>query len=335
MRVAKLVNKRFEIDEIQTPHLAPGQKGAIVKVDACGLCGSDIVKIMTGSVPDGTVLGHEVVGKIVEINSKTIFAQSDRIVLGHHVPCFDCEYCYGESYSMCEQFKSTNIHPGGFSEYIYVSELHLENTVFEANYSIPDEHAIFTEPIACCLRAVKRLRLPYNSKILVIGLGSIGLLSGQLLKHLGYQAFGADMLQNRIELAENYGFDGVFNVSDNNLKEQVKKCVKYGFDGIFLCAGSDSSVELAKELVRSGGTILVFASSKTNVNYLHNDIYYKELTVFGSYSPSPADLEESYKIIEEGHIQLDELISEYDLSDINQALDDTLSNKIMKACIRL
>ena len=335
MRVAKLVNKSFQIDEVEDIHLKPNQTGAIVKVNACGLCGSDIVKIMTGTAPNGAVLGHEVVGEIVEINTKTSFCKGDRVVLGHHVPCFDCEYCYGESYSMCKQFKETNIYPGGFSEYIYVSELHLENTVFEANYEIPDEHAIFTEPVACCLRAVKRLKLTQGSKVLVIGLGSIGLLTGQLLKYAGYKPFGVDMIDERIQLAEDYGFEGVFKASDNNLNEKVEKCTKYGFDGIFLCAGSDSSVELAKSLVRNGGTILVFASSKTNVGYLHNDIYYKELTVLGSYSPSPLDLEESYSLIEKDHIRVDELVSDYPLEKINQALEDTLSNKIMKACIKL
>ncbi len=335
MRVAKLINKSFEIAEVEDIHLKSGQTGAIVKVDACGLCGSDIVKIMTGMVPDGTVLGHEVVGKIVEIYSKTSFAVNDRVVLGHHVPCFDCEYCYGESYSMCEQFKSTNIYPGGFSEYIYVSELHLENTVLEANYSVSDEHAIFTEPVACCLRAVKRLKLTQGSKVLVIGLGSIGLITGQLLRYSGYQPFGIDILEERIKLAEDYDFEGVFKATDEDLNEQIKEYTKYGFDGIFLCAGSDSSVELAKTLVRKGGTILVFASSKTNVGYLHNDIYYKELTVLGSYSPSPLDLEESYKIIAENDICLDGLVNEYSLNDINKALEDTLTNKIMKACIKL
>ena len=335
MKAAELHNKRFEIKDIPTIHLGENQTGAIVKVDACGLCGSDIVKIFTGVAKDGSVLGHEVVGHIVEINTNTDFEIGDRVVLGHHVPCFNCQYCHGESYSMCEQFKSTNIRPGGFSQYIYVSELHLENTVFRVNYSVPDEHAIFTEPIGCCLRAVKRLKLPTNSKVLVIGLGSIGLLTGQLLRYVGYQPYGADILDERIKLAEEYGFEGVFKVTDQDLKEQVKEITQYGFDGIFLSAGSDSSVELAKSLVRSGGTILVFSSSKTNVGYLHNDIYYRELTVIGSYSPSPLDLEESYDIIEKGKIMLDELIHEYKIEDINQALDDTLSNKIMKACIRL
>lgn len=333
MKAAELKNKRFEIKDIAPVKLE--KEGAIIKVDACGLCGSDIVKIFTGVAKEGSVLGHEVVGHIVEINSKTDFKVGDRVVLGHHVPCFDCQYCYGESYSMCEQFKSTNILPGGFSEYIYVSELHLENTVFRAKDTVPDEHAIFTEPIACCLRAVKRLKLAKNSKVLVIGLGSIGLLTGQLLRYIGYLPFGADILDERIELAKQYGFEGVLKVTDKDLKEQVKEISKYGFDGIFLSAGSDSSVELAKSLVRSGGTILVFSSSKTNVGYLHNDIYYKELTVIGSYSPSPSDLRESYDIIEKGKIRLDELVSDYKIEDINEALDDTLSNKIMKACIKL
>ena len=134
MRAAVLKNGKFEVVDMDMPELK--EKGAIVRVTGCGLCGSDIVKLKHNSVPDGTVLGHEIVGKIVQIHSDTDFMVGDEIVMGHHVPCFDCTYCYGENYSMCRKFKHTNIVPGGFAEYIYVSEDHLMNTVFNVTASI-------------------------------------------------------------------------------------------------------------------------------------------------------------------------------------------------------
>ena len=163
MKSAVLEKNKFVIKDIPRPFLEEYTQGAIIKVEGCGLCGSDIVKLQNNLVKDGSVLGHEVVGEIVEINSNTDFRIGDRVVLGHHVPCYTCNYCLGGSYSMCRHFKSTNIIPGGFSEFIYVSEEHLNNTVFHANLNLSSIEASFTEPLACCIRAVKRAHLHDNS----------------------------------------------------------------------------------------------------------------------------------------------------------------------------
>ena len=106
MKAAIFKNGKMELAELEKPKL--NGKGAIVKIYGCGLCGSDIVKMKHNSVPDGSVLGHEIVGKIVEINSDSDFEVGDEIVMGHHVPCFECTYCFGENYSMCRKFKRTN-----------------------------------------------------------------------------------------------------------------------------------------------------------------------------------------------------------------------------------
>ena len=124
MRVAEIHNNKIVLEERPKIELKD-KTGAIVKVIGCGLCGSDIVKFREHISKDGTVLGHEIVAEIVEINSKTGFKIGDKIVASHHIPCFKCAYCKGESYSMCQHFKSTNIRPGGFSEFVYLSEEHL------------------------------------------------------------------------------------------------------------------------------------------------------------------------------------------------------------------
>ena len=126
MKTAIYNQGKIELINTEKPSLS-GKHGAILKIFGCGLCGSDIVKYKENLVKDGTVLGHEIVGEIVEINSNTDFKVGDKIVSSHHIPCFHCTYCENENYSMCQHFKQTNICPGGFAEYVYLSEEHLQN----------------------------------------------------------------------------------------------------------------------------------------------------------------------------------------------------------------
>ena len=336
MRAAVLKNGKFEVVDMDMPELK--EKGAIVRVTGCGLCGSDIVKLKHNSVPDGTVLGHEIVGKIVQIHSDTDFMVGDEIVMGHHVPCFDCTYCYGENYSMCRKFKHTNIVPGGFAEYIYVSEDHLMNTVFNVTASISDEEISFTEPLACCIRCVKRTKVDFNSNVLVVGLGTIGLLMGQAARELGFKAYGVDLLDERVELAKKFGFEDAFKLGE--LRETVsdmKLTVNpSGFDAVIMTSGADQALDLAFASVRDGGTINVFSSVKSDETaYPNNQIYYRELTVTSSYSSSPVDLEDAFAFLQNNRVKVEGLSTRYPLEKLNEAVADTLSNKIMKAYIEI
>lgn len=336
MRASVLKNGKFEVVDMDMPELK--EKGAIVRVTGCGLCGSDIVKLKHNSVPDGTVLGHEIVGKIVQIHSDTDFMVGDEIVMGHHVPCFDCTYCYGENYSMCRKFKHTNIIPGGFAEYIYVSEDHLMNTVFNVTASITDEEISFTEPLACCIRCVKRTKVDFNSNVLVVGLGTIGLLMGQAARELGFKAYGVDLLDERVELAKKFGFEDAFKLGE--LRETVsdmKLTVNpSGFDAVIMTSGADQALDLAFASVRDGGTINVFSSVKSDETaYPNNQIYYRELTVTSSYSSSPVDLEDAFEFLQNNRVKVEGLSTRYPLEKLNEAVADTLSNKIMKAYIEI
>jgi L-iditol 2-dehydrogenase len=336
MKAAVLENNKFVVKEIPKPLLDEYGEGAIVKVIGCGLCGSDIVKMRTGKAKNGAVLGHEVVGEIVEINSKTNFEVGEKIALGHHVPCFNCQYCWGGSYSMCRHFKSTNIFPGGFSEYIYVSEEHLNNTVFHANLNISDIEASFLEPLGCCVRAVKRADIKDNSKTLIIGLGSVGILMGETVKAFGNSVYGCDLIYERVCLSEKLGFDKSFYIKEekSTLLEMQQSAIN-GFDTVFLTAGASPTIDFALKAVRDGGTIVVFSSVKDNAGFINNDIYYRELKIMGSYSPSPSDLDDSRLLIESGKVKVTGLSSVYSLDKINDALNDTISNKIMKAYIQI
>ncbi len=314
----------LSIIELDKPKLQ--ELGAIVKVKGVGVCGSDLLKLDRGLVKAGTVLGHELVGTIEEI-STTMSAKyglkvGDRIVSSHHVPCLECEYCINGKESLCTHFKLTNFNPGAFCEYLELSEGHLKYTVQKVPDHLSDEEASFTEPLACCIKAVeksgiKTYRCSQNNKpkLLVIGLGSIGLMIGQLVKHYrpDFDVFGMDLLESKLKLGLVSGFDHCSNDFDEE------------FMHIFLCAGANVTVDLAIKKAKPGACITVFSSvGNPDLGFANNDIYYKELTVQGSYSPNLENLDESLELIAKREIKVAHLIS-------HRTGLDQLGEKIIKS----
>lgn len=324
MKTAQVNGDRIVVKEIEDITLG-NKKGAVVKVLGCGLCGSDIVKFRHSLVHDGAVLGHEIVAVIEEINTDTKFKVGDKIVSSHHIPCFDCTYCKHGNYSMCRHFKETNIFPGGFSEKVYLSEEHLKNVAHLVPVNITNEEISFYEPLGCCIRAIKRCGLQSGDRVLVVGLGSIGLIMGEGLRALGFKVYGCDLIQDRIERANEFGIEAC----------HTKDLDKPEVDAVFMTSGADKALDTAIKAVRAGGKILVFSSTPNNTGYPNNEIYYKELTVMGSYSPSPKDLEDSFELLTSGKVNVKGLTTTYTLDKIQEAFDDTISNKIFKAYIMI
>lgn len=333
MKTAQVIGNKIIIKEMKKEVLE-GRKGAILKILGCGLCGSDIVKYKHNLVSDGSVLGHEIVAKIVELNSNTNFKLGDKIVTSHHIPCGTCTYCKHGNVSMCEHFKTTNIFPGGFSEYVYVSEEHLEQVAYLVPENITDEEISFYEPLACCIRAIKRCNLLIGDSALVVGLGSIGLLMAEALKALGYKVYGCDLIEDRIALAGKMGIEAYSSKNLDDFKTLImNKTNSYGVDAIFMTSGADKAIDVAFKTVRSGGKILVFSSTPNNNGYANNEIYYREVTVLGSYSPSPQDLHDSFELLTNKKINVKGITTNYSFDKIQEAFDDTIANKIFKAYI--
>lgn len=224
---------------------------------------------------------------------------------------------------MCKTFKNSNIYPSGFSEYIFVNENHLKYTVYKKNESLSNEEFSFLEPLSCCIRAIKRAGLKLNKdnssyNCLVVGLGSIGILMAQGLKAFQTNVFGLDINEKRQEFVKKYGvfFNG-----------------KIKYDIIFMTSGSFRALETALNLIDFGGKIIVFSSIEGDLGYKNNDIYYKELEILGSYSPSPDDLYLSSIFLKEGRVNVKGLSTDYTLDNLARAVDDTKSGKILKAYI--
>ena len=325
MKSAKLQDRKIKIINTDIPELK--EKGAIIKVLGCGLCGSDLVKIKhaTLQTEKNIVLGHEVVGIIEKINTDD-FEVGDVVALGHHYPCFNCEYCKNGSYSMCRTFKKTNIFPSGFSEYIRVDENHLKYTVFKMSDKLNDDEKAFVEPLSCCIRAIERAGFNYNTdnsrfSSLVIGLGSIGLIMMKALSAFRVKTFGFDINPSRVELAKEHGF---------YFDEDEK------YDVIFLTAGNSKAIETALKYVRDGGKIIVFSSIEDDLKgFYNNEIYYRELSIIASYSPAPADLKLSAELLNKGIVNVKGLSTTYSLDNLAQAVDDSFSNKVFKAYIKI
>lgn len=333
MKCAKLINKEVKIVDVEKPAL-DNKKGAIIKVSGCGLCGSDIVKInhSTKENEDKVVLGHEITGIIEDINveikgfkEETPFKKGDIIAMGHHYPCFECKYCNHKNYSMCHTFKNSNIFPSGFSEFVYADENHLKYTVYKKNEALTNEEFSFLEPLSCCIRAIKRAGLELNKdnsnyNCLVIGLGSIGILMAQGLKVFKTNTFGLDTDKNRQEFIKKF---------EIYFRDDIK------YDIIFMTSGSNKALETALNLIDFGGKIVVFSSIEGDLGYKNNDIYYKELDILGSYSPSPDDLYLSSRFLKEKKVNVQNLSTNYKLDNLARAIDDTKSRKILKAYITI
>ena len=333
-----IYNKEEKLKLSELPALEIKEDEALLKVDVCGVCGSDLVKIKNNLVPEGTVLGHEIVGTIVEVGSQIKkWSASQKVVVAHHVPCLNCYFCKSGNFSMCTQFKSTNISPGGFSEYIKLSRAHLEQTAFLIPKSTVSDYEIaLTEPLACCLRAIQRAGVTASNSVLICGLGSIGIMIGKLCIEKGAYTFGTDILEERINFAKEMSSiqDGYLANSPEVRSWVMSKTDGRGVDIVFLASGSEKSILSALSHVRSGGKIVVFSSIPKEEGFFSNEIYYRELTVMGSYSPSPLTLKEAYQMIITEKIKLKKLITNIvSLKELPKEIDKCFNNKSVKMMV--
>ncbi len=305
--------------------------GILVKTLACGVCGTDVLKVVNRLVTKPTVLGHELVGTVSSISkSVTNFAVGDRIVAAHHVPCFKCRYCRHGNISMCAAFKTSNFVPGGFAEYVALSAEHLQYTTFKIPDSLPTEEALFLEPLACCVRNLDRLPLLSGDTIIVVGLGSIGLMTAALLHLRGCKVIGLDLDSTRREQAKLFGIDKAQERFDSSLYDKDSLP-----DGVILTAGPAQLVSQSMEWVRSGGFVNLFSHLEgEEVKLDSSAIYHRELTLNASYSASPDALREAFKILSTDNLKLRRLLAApYTLLDLPKAIDDVIARRVFKAAI--
>jgi L-iditol 2-dehydrogenase len=304
------------------PEPAAGPGELLLRLRGCGLCGSDIAKI-TSDHRAPAVFGHEVVGDVIAVGPGVErFRAGARVVAAHHVPCFQCHYCRRGSPSMCPVFKRTNLDPGGFAEVIRVPAPNVEWTTFGIPAHVSDEAASFVEPLGCCVRAVRRAAPQAGDTAVVVGLGSIGCLFGQLLARAGAHVVGVDPMPERVELAARLGGQA-FAEPAPAVRQVTERTEGRGADLVVLTGGGPSVLPWAAELVRDGGSIHVFAGGPgAELPIPLATLYHRELTLTATYSSSPADLAEAHRLVVGGELALDPLITHrVPLSEVARAVE--------------
>lgn len=304
-------NRETRLEEVPIPRIGPGE--LLVKVRGCGLCATDVHKVDHALVAPPAVLGHEVVGTIAASGEGVEgLAPGQRVVVSHHVPCYACHYCKHGNYSMCRTFKASHIDPGGFAEYIRVPALNVRYATFPIPEGLRDEEAAFTEPLACCLRGVKRLHLLLGDAVVVVGLGSIGLMLTQLLKLYRARVIGLDPLPDRLKGAEAFGADVALSPAEAQVPKEVARLTDgRGADAAILTAGGPQGLAQTLELLRDGGTLLLFASDPKRpiTEFDMHRFFHRELALQSSYSPSTIELQEALTLLAEGTIRVRDLIT--------------------------
>jgi len=302
----------IRIEEFSLP--SPGRGELVARVRACGLCGSDLAKMFQQKLQAPTVLGHEIAGEVVRVGADVSqFRVGDRVVVAHHAPCYGCHYCRHGNYSMCRSFKRSNLIPGGFAEEVLVPAEHVKLTTLHLPKHVPFDAGSFTEPLACCLRSLQRWNLQPADVVLVVGLGSMGLLMAQLVQASHGIVLGTDLDEERLAFAKRLGLDAICSAVDG---EQLTGLVKdltqaRGCDVVVLTAGHGGTVQDACQWVRDGGTITLFGNLAPQhpAQLDPNVLYYREITIQGSYSPSPLELVHALHLIESHAVNVDMLIT--------------------------
>ena len=291
------------------PRPAAGVGELLLQLRGCGLCGSDIAKLADPAARVPAVLGHEVVGDVVEAGEGVAgFAVGDRVVAAHHVPCGECHYCRRGSESMCRAFKESNLDPGGFAEFVRVPAANVRSATFRVPEHLTDEEASFVEPLACCLRAVERARVQPGDTAVVVGLGSIGCLFAPLLARAGAAVVGVDQQPDRVEGGRARGIDA--RVPDEADARVRALSAGRGADHVILTGGATPALEWAVRVVRDGGSIHAFAGGRGDaLPVALETLYHRELTVTTTYSSSPGTLARAFWLIAAGKVDVEGLVS--------------------------
>ena len=289
-------NNDIRIVEQPKPQIQEGE--ILVKMKASGICGTDVMEwYRIKKAP--RVLGHEMAGEVVETKNKK-FKIGDRVFVSHHVPCNKCKYCLAGNHTACETLHKGNYDPGGFSEFIRVPKINVENGTYLLE-NVPYEEGTMIEPLACVVRGLRVIDVKKGQTVLVLGSGVSGLLNIQLAKLKGANVIATDVDDYRLKMAKKFGADEVIDAS--------KKDVNTKADKVIVCTGAIKAVEQAFKSVDKKGTILFFAIPNKNIEIPTVDFWRNEITITSSYGAAPDDLKEALELIKNKKINVKEMIT--------------------------
>ncbi|MGA2807931.1 MAG: zinc-dependent dehydrogenase [Terracidiphilus sp.] len=284
----------MRVETVPVPAIGPGE--LLVKVATCGICGTDLKKIHTGSHSAPRIFGHEMAGTVVRVGEGvTRFRLGERVMIFHHVPCGDCYYCRKQTPAQCLQYKKVGVTAGfepsggGFAEYIRVMDWIVSSRgVVRIPDEVPFEQAAFVEPVNTVLKGVKMLNLAADETLLVIGQGPIGLMHAALASRTGAKVLTSDLYPERHAIAARFGLHNPIHAGTENVVERVfAETDGRGADAVVLAVGGNGLIKTAMDAVRPGGKVMLFAQTQHGeATFDPGAVCMDEKTLLGSYSSS-------------------------------------------------
>jgi L-iditol 2-dehydrogenase len=290
----------MRVETVPVPRIGPGE--LLVRVATCGICGTDLKKIHTGSHSAPRIFGHEMAGTVVETGEGVArYEVGERVVVHHHVPCGNCYYCRKQTPTQCELYKKVGVTAGfepsggGFAEYIRVMNWIVNGRgVVRIPDGVPFEQAAFVEPLNTVLKGVKLLDLRSDDTVLVIGQGPIGLMHAALAHRTGARVLTSDLYPERHAIAARFGLCDPIHAGSENVVERVfAETDRRGADAVILAVGGNALIKTAMDAVRPGGRVMLFAQTQHGEATIDpGAVCMDEKTLMGSYSSSFEILDE-------------------------------------------
>jgi L-iditol 2-dehydrogenase len=323
----------MRVETVPVPAIGRGE--LLVKVATCGVCGTDLKKIHTGSHSAPRIFGHEMSGVVVGLGEGvTNFEIGERVVVHHHVPCGNCYYCRKQTPAQCPLYKTTGVTAGfepsggGFAEYIRVMDFVVSNRgVVRIPDGVPFEQAAYVEPVNTVLKGVKVVNLAPDDTVLVIGQGPIGLMHAVLTSRTGARVLTSDLYPERHAIAARYGLKDPIHAGAENVVQRVFAMTDgRGADAVILAVGGNALIQQAMDSVRPGGKVMLFAQTQHGeATFDPGAVCMDEKTLLGSYSSSFPLLDEVTGLVFGGYrsgFDLTQLISHrFSLEDAVEAIE--------------
>jgi L-iditol 2-dehydrogenase len=306
----------IRMEMVPVPKIGAGE--VLLRVHTCGICGTDLKKIATGSHSAPRIFGHETSGEVAAVGEGVReFKAGDRVVVFHHIPCRECYYCRHKTFAQCETYKkvgcTAGFEPagGGFAEYVRIMDWIVEGGTIPIPDDVSFEQACFVEPVNTCMKGVDTLRLQAGETVLVIGQGPIGIILGRLAQKAGATVITSDLYPQRLTISETYGLGSSIDASRADAVETMRELTEgRGADAVILAVGGNGLIRSAMDAVRPGGRVLLFAQTARGETTIDPAaICVDEKTLLGSYSASVELQKDSVRFVMSREMDLQRLIS--------------------------
>lgn len=318
------------LENLPIPKISAGE--VLVKMKACGICGTDLEKISGELDPNG-ILGHEPTGIVERTGDNVKDVQSgDRVIVHHHVPCYICKTCNAGDYTMCDEFKRTNIDPCGVAEFFRVPRFNVSRG---GVVKIPDnldlEESALVEPTACCIRAIRKARIKSTDSVMILGLGPTGLTQVQLTRRLTRgKIVGVDLIESRLKAGLTYGLDEAISPMSEDFAASVVRTIVGGPDVVVVSTGNPNAFSSALRIVRKGGRVLLFGAPGRNssVNLSLSSIFSDQVQILTSYSCLEPEIHETLQLVRSRKLDLKGLITDrFTLQEAVQAFESARTSR--------